>query len=71
MRLDPSHVAAQIVSGIDLLGAGTILLHKDLIRGLTTSAAIWLVAGIGLACGTGLVWKQSSPPCLRCCGSSR
>jgi putative Mg2+ transporter-C (MgtC) family protein len=57
MRLDPSHVAAQIVSGIGFLGAGAILLRKDLIRGLTTAAAIWLVAGIGLACGAGLLFE--------------
>jgi putative Mg2+ transporter-C (MgtC) family protein len=57
MRLDPAHVAAQIVSGIGFLGAGAILLRKDLIRGLTTGAAIWLVAGIGLACRAGLLFE--------------
>ncbi|HKV83853.1 MAG TPA: MgtC/SapB family protein [Ktedonobacterales bacterium] len=55
MRLDPSRVAAQIVSGIGFLGAGAILLRRELIRGLTTAASIWLVAGIGLAAGAGLL----------------
>lgn len=53
--LDPSRIAAQVVSGIGFLGAGTILLRKEIIRGLTTAAAIWVVAAIGLACGSGLL----------------
>jgi putative Mg2+ transporter-C (MgtC) family protein len=52
--LDPSRVAAQVVSGVGFLGAGTIILRKNAVRGLTTAASIWLVAGIGLACGSGL-----------------
>lgn len=52
--LDPSRVAAQVVSGIGFLGAGTIILRKNAIRGLTTAASIWAVAGIGLAAGAGL-----------------
>lgn len=52
--VDPSRVAAQVVSGIGFLGAGTILLRKEIVRGLTTAAAIWVVAGIGLAVGGGL-----------------
>lgn len=51
--LDPSRVAAQVVSGVGFLGAGTIILRKNAVRGLTTAASIWLVAGIGLACGSG------------------
>ena len=47
--LDPSRVAAQVVSGIGFLGAGTIILRKNAIRGLTTAASVWAVAGIGLA----------------------
>jgi putative Mg2+ transporter-C (MgtC) family protein len=54
VALDPSRIAAQVVSGIGFLGAGTILLRKEIIRGLTTAAAIWVVAAIGLACGAGL-----------------
>lgn len=52
--LDPSRVAAQVVSGIGFLGAGSILLRGDLIKGLTTAASLWTVAGIGLAVGGGL-----------------
>lgn len=52
--LDPSRVAAQVVSGIGFLGAGTILFWKKTIRGLTTAASVWAVAAIGLAVGAGL-----------------
>jgi putative Mg2+ transporter-C (MgtC) family protein len=52
--LDPSRVAAQVVSGIGFLGAGSILLRGSVIRGLTTAASVWTVAGIGLAIGGGL-----------------
>jgi uncharacterized membrane protein YhiD involved in acid resistance len=55
MRYDPSRVAAQIVSGVGFLGAGAILLRRDVVRGLTTAASVWLVAGIGLAAGSGLL----------------
>jgi putative Mg2+ transporter-C (MgtC) family protein len=55
VSLDPSRVAAQVVSGIGFLGAGTILfLRQEVIRGLTTAASLWTVAGIGLAVGGGL-----------------
>ena len=50
---DPSRIAAQIVSGIGFLGAGTIIAHPDRVQGLTTAASMWTVAAIGLACGTG------------------
>ena len=53
--LDPSRVAAQVVSGIGFLGAGTILfLRHQIIRGLTTAASLWTVAAVGLAVGSGL-----------------
>ena len=53
--LDPSRIAAQVVSGIGFLGAGTILfLRREVIRGLTTAAGLWTVAGVGLAVGAGL-----------------
>jgi putative Mg2+ transporter-C (MgtC) family protein len=52
--VDPSRIAAQVVSGIGFLGAGTIFLRRDIVRGITTAAAIWVVAGIGLAVGAGL-----------------
>ncbi|WP_152361988.1 MgtC/SapB family protein [Microlunatus speluncae] len=52
--LDPSRVAAQIVSGIGFLGAGIIVFRSDAVRGLTTAASIWLTAAVGMACGGGL-----------------
>ncbi|NLM37380.1 MAG: MgtC/SapB family protein [Firmicutes bacterium] len=51
---DPARLAAQVVSGIGFLGAGNILREGTSIRGLTTAASLWVVAGIGLACGTAL-----------------
>ncbi|MDP8253456.1 MAG: MgtC/SapB family protein [Candidatus Kaelpia aquatica] len=50
---DPSRIAAQVISGIGFLGAGTIIRFKASIRGLTTAASLWAVAGIGLAVGSG------------------
>lgn len=50
-RLDPSRIAAQVVSGIGFIGAGTIIIHRQLVRGLTTAASLWATAGIGLAAG--------------------
>jgi putative Mg2+ transporter-C (MgtC) family protein len=52
--LDPSRVAAQIVSGIGFIGGGLIFVHRDVVRGLTTAAIIWLTASVGMACGAGL-----------------
>lgn len=52
--LDPSRIAAQVVSGIGFLGAGSILLRGEVVRGLTTAASLWTVAAIGLAVGGGL-----------------
>jgi putative Mg2+ transporter-C (MgtC) family protein len=52
--LDPSRVAAQVVSGIGFLGAGTIVVRKQSVHGLTTAASIWAVAAIGLAAGGAL-----------------
>ena len=54
VRLDPSRVAAQVVSGIGFIGAGTIILQKQIVRGLTTAAGIWATSGIGLAIGAGM-----------------
>lgn len=51
---DASRVAAQIVSGIGFIGAGTIMMHKQFVRGLTTAAGLWVAAGIGMAIGGGL-----------------
>src|SRR5580658_10049157 len=52
--LDPSRVAAQVVTGVGFLGAGSIILRNEAIKGLTTAASIWAVAGVGLAAGAGL-----------------
>ncbi|MBN9598556.1 MAG: MgtC/SapB family protein [Afipia sp.] len=52
--LDPSRIAAQVVSGIGFLGAGSILARGEIVKGLTTAASIWTVAAIGLAIGGGL-----------------
>lgn len=55
VMLDPSRVAAQVVTGIGFLGAGTIIfLRQGVIRGLTTASGLWTVAGIGLAIGGGM-----------------
>ncbi|WP_418697813.1 MgtC/SapB family protein [Bacteroides sp.] len=54
VSLDPSRVAAQVVSGIGFIGAGTIIFQKQIVRGLTTAAGIWATAGIGLAIGAGM-----------------
>ena len=54
IRVDPSRIAAQVVSGIGFIGAGTIILQKQIVRGLTTVAGIWATSGIGLAVGAGM-----------------
>ena len=53
-RYDPARVAAQVVTGIGFIGAGTIILQRQVVRGLTTAAGIWATAGIGLAVGAGM-----------------
>ncbi len=52
--LDPSRVAAQVVTGVGFLGAGLIFVRRDSVRGLTTAASIWVTAAIGSAAGAGL-----------------
>ena len=51
--LDPARIAAGVISGIGFLGAGAIIRSGEAVRGLTTAASLWLVAGIGLAVGCG------------------
>jgi len=51
--VDPSRIAAQVVSGIGFLGAGAIIRFSAGVKGITTAAGIWTAAGIGLACGIG------------------
>lgn len=55
-RFDPGRIAAQVVSGIGFIGAGTIIIHRQFVRGLTTAAGLWATSGIGLAIGGGLYW---------------
>ncbi len=54
-NIDPARIAAGVVTGIGFLGAGTIIREREEIRGLTTAASLWLVAGIGLAVGIGFI----------------
>lgn len=54
ITLDPSRMAAQIVSGIGFLGAGLIFVRRDSVRGLTTAASVWITAAVGCAAGAGL-----------------
>lgn len=54
LSLDPSRIAAQIVTGISFIGAGTILVRKEQISGLTTAAGVWATAAIGMAVGAGM-----------------
>ncbi|TLQ51792.1 MgtC/SapB family protein [Lacticaseibacillus casei] len=54
MALDPSRVAAQIVSGVSFLGAGAILVRHNNVNGLTTAAGVWTTAAVGMAIGAKL-----------------
>ena len=54
LRLDPFRIAAQVVSGIGFLGAGMIFFRREIVRGLTTAAGLWVVAALGLAVGAGM-----------------
>jgi len=64
-ELDPSRVAAQIVSGIGFIGAGAILFRKPgTVMGLTTASGIWTVAGIGMATGGGMYFAASTATVL-------
>jgi putative Mg2+ transporter-C (MgtC) family protein len=56
--LDPSRVAAQVVSGIGFLGAGSIILRNEVVKGLTTAASLWAVSAVGLAVGGGLFFAS-------------
>ena len=56
VSLDPSRIAAQVVSGIGFIGAGTIIFTHQIVRGLTTAASLWATAGIGLTAGAGMSW---------------
>lgn len=55
VTLDPSRIAAQVVTGIGFLGAGVIFTRRNIVRGLTTAATIWVAAAVGMAAGAGMV----------------
>ena len=55
VNLDPSRIAAQIVSGIGFLGAGVIFTRRNIVVGLTTAASIWVTAAVGMAAGAGMI----------------
>jgi len=55
---DPARVAAQIVTGVGFLGAGTIFRSEGMVLGLTTAASIWAVAAIGTAVAVGMYWMS-------------
>lgn len=58
VQLDPTRIASYVIAGIGFLGGGAIFVRQDKerVKGLTTAAAIWVVAAIGMACGAGLYW---------------
>jgi putative Mg2+ transporter-C (MgtC) family protein len=62
--LDPSRVAAQVASGIGFIGAGTIILRREVVKGLTTAASIWTVVAVGLAVGGGMFLAAGSATLL-------
>lgn len=57
IRFDPARIPSYVISGIGFLGAGTIIVHGRKVRGLTTAASIWVVAGIGLVVGAGMYFE--------------
>src|SRR5438552_12780833 len=66
IQLDPTRIASYIVAGIGFLGGGAILHQqaKEQVKGLTTAAAIWVVAAIGMACGAGFLWEATATTLL-------
>jgi putative Mg2+ transporter-C (MgtC) family protein len=54
VNLDPSRIAAQVVSGLGFIGGGLVFVRRDSVRGLTTAAVVWLTAAVGMAAGAGL-----------------
>ena len=49
LRMDPARIAAQVVTGIGFIGAGTIIFQKNVVKGLTTAAGLWVTAAVGMA----------------------
>jgi putative Mg2+ transporter-C (MgtC) family protein len=54
VSIDPSRIAAQVVSGLGFIGGGLVFVRRDAVRGLTTAAVVWLTAAVGMAAGAGL-----------------
>ena len=64
LRMYPVRIAAQVVTGIGFIGAGTIIFQKNMVKGLTTAAGLWVTAAIGLACGVGMYWLAATTTVL-------
>ena len=66
IQLDPTRIASYVVAGIGFLGGGAIFHReaKEQVKGLTTAAAIWVVAAIGMACGAGFLWEATATTLL-------
>jgi len=66
VQIDPTRIASYVVAGIGFLGGGVIFLRheSERVKGVTTAAAIWVVAAIGMACGAGLLWEASTVTAL-------
>lgn len=54
IQRDPSRIAAQVVSGIGFIGAGTIIFRRNVVKGLTTAAGLWVTSAIGMTAGAGM-----------------
>ena len=68
VTIDPSRIAAQVVSGIGFIGAGTIIFQRHVVRGLTTAASLWATAGIGMTAGAGMYGVASAATILTLIG---
>ena len=62
--VDPSRIAAGVVTGIGFLGAGAIIRYGESIKGLTTAASVWVVAAIGLSVGAGMFIPAAATTCI-------
>jgi len=60
VRLDPSRIASQVVSGIGFIGAGTIIFQKNMVKGLTTAAGLWVTSAIGMTAGAGMYFLAAT-----------
>ena len=60
VQRDPSRIAAQVVSGMGFIGAGTIIFQKNVVKGLTTAAGLWVTSAIGMAAGAGMYTVAST-----------